>query len=639
MNYDEAKLLFEEFLEKYSNTHKEYNQNLKKYLEKTHSIDEEKKEELTERFENDEYFRKNILTLQSFFKGIMSRDTHLKVSTDVKDDHTFINYSSEVLHVLNKQNGVERSLNKNKLNSLKSALDNADWQDTIFSDPEVPYLAMTLYGSNTITQQQFFTILEYQTLQEVFDIQNIYPVLDENGKWTKEAGEFLLPSLQDKSFAMNLKEEEAIEAFHLLIQTLPRSEQIFYKTENKLKTGENALFNQLNKHLHIVPQHKESFIHLTNGAWHALGLSKFGKQYAPYSPRFGKFTPKDIKESVFNDERYADIFFPNVEFESKPHNCKSPAWIRAAHDKFHSYDLSKYPLLIRKAIKQFITILEKKTGYALSREIWMLLDTVFSLKENGSISDKFTSLLNALNKGDVNKIHSSFDFHCLFFLELIENEKTWDEFTINTQSLSENYLNLFNTFKKFYPLFKTDIFPIQCLKYKIIMEALETNKELMLESFKYTCEAINSLENHIKIERICFKNLKNILCLTYQGKPIINDNILGYLYGNKEGKIPIYLKKALPLNDKSFFNTTIIISQKININEISYQPFLIDNKGQEILLGVKDHNEFNELINSLQYINPTEKDLDIFTLNKTLNLAIENEEYLINEKEFRLNFL
>jgi hypothetical protein len=639
MNNVEAKLLFEEFLKKYSHSHKEYDQELKKYLEKIHHLDEEKKEDLKERFESNEYFRKNILTLQSFFKGIMIRDTHITVSTDVKDNQTFINYSSEVLHVLNKQKGVKRSLNKNKLNVLKSALDNADWKDTIFSDSELPYLAMTLYGSAQLTQQQFFTLLEYKNIEEVFDIQNIYPILDEDGKWTKEAEEFLLPSLQNKSFAMNLQEDEAVEAFRLLVQTLPKSEQIFYKTNNKLKTGENSLFNQLNNHLQMVPQHQESFIHLTNGGWHALGLSKFGKQYAPYSLRFGKFTPMDIKESVFNDERYADIFFPNVDFEAKPHNCKSPAWIRTLHDKFHAYDLSKYPILVRKALKQFMTIIEMKTGYALSHEIWMLIDTVFTLKDNVSISDNFTTLITKFNKGSITKIYTSFDFNCLFFVELIENEKIWDEFNINISSLSKDFLTQFDIFKKFYSLFKNDTFPIQCLKYKIIMEALEINKNLVPESFKSTFEAINRIESDIKIERLCFKNLKNVLCLTYQGKPIIKDNILGYLYGDKKGAISVYLKNGIPSNNKSFLNTIIIIPENINTNEIIYQPFLIDNKGNTILLSIKNHNGFNELIKSLKFINPTDIYPKIFSLNKELNLAIENEEYLIKEQEFRFNFL
>lgn len=170
------------------------------------------------------------------------------------------------------------SLMSTKLSILLLALNEGDWYNRIFGDKSIFQLSLALYAAKKISYQQLCSVYERAEIKENKNIL-IYPILDQNGEFTKEAYEILLPELQ-KNYYLKPPTEEQVQEFKLLIATLPKSEQYFYWEASSHSSFDNHT------------------IRLTAGVRDALGLVRFGLD--EYVPETHHLNTLHVSNDIYN---------------------------------------------------------------------------------------------------------------------------------------------------------------------------------------------------------------------------------------------------------------------------------------------------------------------------------------------------
>ena len=135
-----------------------------------------------------------------------------------------------------------------------------------------------MHAANKITKQQLDTILErVQTFKDYKHIKTV-SILDEHGQFTREAQTILFPSLFG-GIAYNNLTNKQLKNFKLLIEKLPKSEQIFYTTAGGDQLANLPFIRSFLDFQAILidPTNNKNLVHLSKGVEDALNQVRFGK--------------------------------------------------------------------------------------------------------------------------------------------------------------------------------------------------------------------------------------------------------------------------------------------------------------------------------------------------------------------------
>ncbi len=265
---------------------------------------------------------------------------------------------------------ISKSLNLPLRKKLLTAINSGNWQDTIFDHRHLSQLTLSLYIENKITRQQCSTILDrFKKLEESKHIQT-YHILDADGNLTAEATELLIPVLNRNPLLFPLLKDESLQVFISAVKKLPKSEQIFYRSEigtlvPEIKDGErsksiNSTLESLGA-LHVDRRPKTaSIVHLSIGVTDALNAARFGKQHIPVCCRLGSIPMKQVEKDRNRNRWPRDIAYPGTVSDTIKgrliHAAPASYIADAAHNDHHANVLSSLPLEIRNALLQLINV-------------------------------------------------------------------------------------------------------------------------------------------------------------------------------------------------------------------------------------------------------------------------------------------
>lgn len=543
----------------------------------------------------------SVIILQCFFRDIQTKrkDRPVKINLDG-------NHSKEFLHVMNNQ-PVTRLSNFSKLQALEYAINKGDMRSEIFNDPHMHSLAISLFDAERITKIQFATVFEYLQLKQAFKSIDLtyYSILDEKGNFSEAASKKLLSAIQDPHFAMCLAHDN-VEIFRLLLQELPKSEQIFFVLP-KPKV-EKGLYNALFYSNKIIPHIKEeeTLIYLTCGARDALGLAQFGPEACVGADhRLGKLKTSDIEASLEWNERPIGIYFPGVTICPDVHDfIKESPWLLTLHDELHRAYMSGLGQKLIQASLILKNALSSYTKFKNSTEKWLITDIfnhedVFSQTAIGEYnwlkkynfeknnyewvkSGELKFLIRFILEDNqtpgfledeknqsilMNKYPATNLLEFIFFIELTENASQWKNLNITVDIFDDkeivrygdcDYKERYDYFKKVYK--KEDNFLISWLKYSIA-----TYEHSNFKKKQYLDVLNNNKDEILKNITIAKKQLdatySNALVLTYQDEQIFSYN--SWMTGNKLA------------THSRFFKTWLAPNQQIKLDP---NPWLVEKK-------------------------------------------------------------
>ncbi|MGQ3888285.1 hypothetical protein ACQUW5_04535 [Legionella sp. CNM-1927-20] len=408
------------------------------------------------------------------------------------------NHTGNFNHLLNPQatqKVVKKSINKVKLEALYKAVQIGDWTHEIFKDPTLPQLALSLYASDKISQQQLYTLLEYAQTAVDFPLKGVYRILDEHNDFTLEAKQILLPVIQ-KRFYLEEMSASQVEDFRLLIASLPVSEQVFYTNElGKLEHEKNDGKSTGRRVISIdglYLKDEDSLVNLACGARDALGIARFGlEEYVRPMPRLGKIKLDDIEHGMRHFARYASIHYPDtIPYEDGDiHGYIGVLGLEAlGHDIYHSHAISVSRKNHMLCFLRLVDVARQATGFKWSKEIWEWVDqdyvALFHYKEkfnletinNYSIelmTDLFMEVLTygqgkgniALSGGFLIKDERLTCLGALIFIDMITNREAWLDLYIDPEAIiDEPFKTNYDAIKNIYSLIKNDKPEIQVLK-------------------------------------------------------------------------------------------------------------------------------------------------------------------------------
>ncbi|AHE66643.1 hypothetical protein Loa_01087 [Legionella oakridgensis ATCC 33761 = DSM 21215] len=461
--------------------------------------------------------------LQAFWKRLRSKDTLIQVNPKG-------NHSGDVHHLLNyhpkKNKGVKKSINKRKLDALLAAIDTGNWEYAIFKDATLPQLALSLFGSGKISQQQIYTILErHQTLKD-YPLLSDFDILNSDGSFSDAAKKLLLPRLRQRSYLNGLSSEQ-LEEFRLMIAALPKSEQHFYVTE-KGKLKEYRDYRQLGNtliQLDGILNAGGLLFHLSAGARDALGLATFGlKEYVRPMPRLGQQMLADIEHGVAHRARYAALNYPGTTPYENIHDYQGVNDLEAtSHDVYHGNVMSTIPENFLKVLKRFVDISRTHTSCQWSKEIWDWVDNdyVYFFHRYGRTPNtddigQSTALLCAMlayGNGTTTKVVSAggsllrlnkpTPLGILIFLDMIKNRSEWLELNIAPDRLTGHFGFYYSLIDELYDEYLKDEEDVRIQVLKI-QAYLELQEQGQVQSFKAVNEMIDAEKQNL-LSRLEFK--------------------------------------------------------------------------------------------------------------------------------------
>ncbi|WP_367605738.1 hypothetical protein [Legionella sp. W05-934-2] len=474
---------------------------------------------------NREKYENATIVLQSLWRRIRERDTLIRVNP--KGDH-----SGDFNHLVNfhpkKNPAVRKSLNKRKLDELQQAIEKCDFSASIFDDKTLPQLALSLFDSGTITQQQIYTLLEHhQTIKDYPQI-GYFPILNADGAFTSVAKEYLLPSLTNRQYVKGLTTKE-LEEFRLMIATLPKSEQFFYITDTgKLTTQKN--YHQLGHTLidldGMMRLKSNHLVHLSAGARDALGLVSFGlRDYIRPMPRLGPMGIDDIEQGVNHRARYAALNFPATKPYEIIHDYKNVNDLEAtSHDVYHSNVMSLIPDNFLKILERFVSLTRANTGIKWSIEIWDWVDCDYiyffhklgrtpktnNPKETTALMCGMLEYGNGTSSTDISiggsllRDNTPTPLGILVFIDMIVNRPIWLELGIDPSYLTGQYGKYYKMIEQMYDNYidEKDDIRIQVLK---ALTYIKLSNSGHLVSFKTINQIINENQqnfvNHLAFNK------------------------------------------------------------------------------------------------------------------------------------------
>ncbi|MDP3704579.1 MAG: hypothetical protein Q8R24_01550 [Legionellaceae bacterium] len=490
----------------------------------------------------------SVASIQRWWKNVRSHDTLIPIN--LKGNH-----HSAFTHLVNNQN-IKRSLHAVKQEELLHAMHSGNWNASIFQEETLPQLAMSLFASKKITQQQIYSILERHQISKDYPIIANVAILDDDNQFTKDAVELLLPTISNRKLLRALSAEQK-EEFRLLVLSSPKSEQYFYITDLcKQSTIVETLGRSMMNMDAIYLTQDNHILHLSSGARDALGIARFGEdEYVRAMPRLGIQTKEDIEDGVRKRARYAAMHYPG----SKPYGDKLHGWAgvdgmeATSHDIYHSNVMSTTPKIILKSLWRCVDIVRESTQLTWSKEIWEWIDFEFKYSFNNHKKldhadmneQKTTELfcdilsygtagngpagrrkrqggyLNAGQKAELTLLGT------LIYLDMIKNKSKWSELKINPNYLLSPFKEHFQHLNAIYPDIKNDSAEIQWAKCLLYVGLMGEPRDIDTEK---QCFAVFSIldrkqsfsEKQFRIEKTKGINTINLM---YQGEILSCDSI------------------------------------------------------------------------------------------------------------------
>lgn len=567
-NETEAKEVWKRIEAKYAGLVPETSAYLRAAYSKKITSDDFKKELSNEDLES-------VKSLQRWWKKRRNEDTLVSVRSKgnyPKDKEPKGNYPDGLHHLVNQQK-IKRSLNRKKLRSLANAVHFGDWDDSIFQDQTIPQLAMSLYASSQITQQQIYSILERHQIKKSLQIKKTYPILDKNNQFTPDAKHYLTRFFKYRWHLKTLSEEQ-IEDFRLLISTLPISERVFYTTD--LGSVERYSLGNRLVALDSVYMQDNELIHLTSGARDALGIARFGEnEYVRPMLRLGMQTVHDIEHGVRKQARYTAIAYPNTKaYADELHGWQNvTAFEATSHDFYHMNIMSTIPKNLLRGLWRLVDITRKNTGMKMSKEIWDWIDAEYNLTfhnhrhlNTDNLNEKqttelFCNILRYATSGKTGrggalvKRQNAFFPHnrwspnplgIIAYLDMLKNPDKWSEMGINPDYLISPFKQHLAAIRDIYPQIENNSFKIQMVK---CLMRLTMGSQVKYGTLDLVDEFTTEIEQKISIKKIkkaeeTSQNPANTIQFTYDGTEISATKIYNDLKKLKYQKEPLNFKKA-----------------------------------------------------------------------------------------------
>lgn len=436
-------------------------------------------------------------------------------------------------------------LNETDFKCVEKAILQGDYETEIFKNENHVFYALWLFKQNKISRQQFSTLLAREQIPKNYPIVKTFPILDDEGNFTKDAKKMLISVLETNRFAKLGKWH--LERFRLLIQALPKSERIFYVTKCDPKNMSIAGVAQLGNDLRNVgswerTKYKNNLydLHLSFGAIEARQIALNGVHGAAANrSKIGVISTAAIKEGVADNYRPTAISINNSGVDPTIKNIHhfpvSTMPVVTKHDIYHAQLHNTIPPEFHMAFNHMKQIIANFTGVKSSLLQWTLTDREFpdfKGKSKNLDSKKgakyFAKIL--FHKEFVQQLpllFNDYSYHNLsddgiaIIRDMINESEKWKNlYKIDINYLDYPYDKAFQQMRAFITeknnAYNAKLFS---LKYRIFCVSSEVTYQKINELINI---AENLLINNLKFENANFYEFKNRTVLKYNEKEIIN---------------------------------------------------------------------------------------------------------------------
>lgn len=313
---------------------------------------------------------------------------------------------------------IVKSLTHTKDKKLLDIINKGLYTSDAFSNEnsiETISSAFNLFASGRISQQQKTTVTNLVESSKAFGGHKAYAILNQDGTFSPEAKQILLPELRKFGHISGLLLPRWTvryeEQFRILVKKLPLSEQYFFVHPNQKRTASGSspyvdtrdfssqlesstksiiLLNKgystgLTKWLfsalgidNLTYTHYSGVLTYATGCRDAMGLAMCGEEWEPLSPRIGHQTIEDIEH--FSKQFARPTVSPesialNIQSQTENiHSIKTGFPISYAHDEYHRTRRSVMNRNSQHAVERLIKISRETFGYRWSKDIWLLRD-------------------------------------------------------------------------------------------------------------------------------------------------------------------------------------------------------------------------------------------------------------------------
>jgi hypothetical protein len=488
------------------------------------------------------------------------------------------------------------SLNQTDLDRVEQAILRGDFADECFKKEEHVFYALWLFKQNKITRQQMSTLLARDQFPEKYPIVNTFRLLDDEGKFTKEALELWLPVIVRNAYSGKFTNWQ-LERLRLLIQASPKSEQIFYisecnpdiiSTSGKRQLGD-ALFN--NRAWYRTKYNDEIYdLHMTFGVIEGLQIAVSGINGAAASrAKLGKIGIDSVKEGIEFYYRPTAISMRNSGVEATTKGiheyADSPMPAVTAHDVFHARLHNTIKPEFHMMLNHMNQIIAKHTKQKWSKTMWELVDREFHAFQLKSIN------LNSAEEGAVlflEMLHRSNDDKTSLFRNFKFGTLSDDGFAIIWNMVNES-----DVWKKL---------------YKIDIDFLDDQYQPLIEQIKSFRKAVGSNHSHSEILTLKYRFFSVTTATEFQIINRLLDSLGDKLVDSKEQKLVFGkytqngVKNLTTLKFKNFGKESIIHEDSVKeiipiLANMRLETLLEKSHDQEV--GIKNNQAANEEVQKI----------------------------------------
>lgn len=343
------------------------------------------------------------------------------------------------------------ALNAEGLDKVAQAIQQGNFEHEALKKEDHTFYALWLFRQNKITRQQMATILARDQVPKEYPITNTFHILDDRGRFTKEALDLWLPTVVENAFGGKFTKWQ-LERLRLLIQASPKSEQIFYISEcdpNAVGLYARQLGNALQIN-HTWPRtiynKKRYDLHMSFGVLEGMQIAVSGINGAAASrAKIGKVAIDAVKEGVEYYYRPTAISMRNSGVEATTKGihgyANSPMPAVTTHDVFHSRLHNTIRPEFHMMLNHMNQIISKHTKQKWSKTMWELVDREFHAFQYRKID------LNSKNgaKLFLEMLHRNDDDHAFLFRNHDPQQLSDDGFAIvwNMVNQSAVWKNLY----------------------------------------------------------------------------------------------------------------------------------------------------------------------------------------------------
>jgi hypothetical protein len=432
---------------------------------------------------------------------------------------------------------------------VKEAILQGDYEASVFKNENHVFYALWLFRQDKISRQQLSTLLAREQIPKDYPIVKTFPILDNRGEFTKDTKKMLISALKTSRFT-KLRNWH-LERFRLLIQALPKSEQIFYVTECDPKNISIEGVTQLGNNLRNVgswerTKYKNNLydLHLSFGAIEARQIALNGVHGAAANrSKIGVISTAAIKEGVADNYRLTAISINNSGVDPTikdiHHFPVSTMPAVTKHDIYHAQLHNTIPPEFHMAFNHMKQIISNFTEVKSSLLQWTLTDREFPHfkgKSKNLDSKKgakyFANILTPRNEyvQEHPFLFNDYSFHNLsddgiaLIRDMVKESEKWKKlYKIDINYLGYPYDKVIQQMRAFIKTEKNNAYNAKLfsLKYRIFCVSSEVTYQKISELINIVK---NTLTDSLKFENANYKEFKNRTLLKYNKKEVINGN-------------------------------------------------------------------------------------------------------------------